>query len=154
MNHYTSVNSYSYSVACADCQAAWHVGHMTVSLPLRFADSVRYFCPRCFLEVVLPGRVEARLLQALSDEQTDAFGNPSPFRARLAQLIKPYAQGSRRYALVTIPEFEIACPEDDAPLEIWRNYPEDPSLLCPKCGSRACQAASTGEIAHGVLTFW
>jgi len=148
------LNCYSYSVACADCRAEWHVDHMMVSLPLACADHSRYVCPKCFLGVILPHRVELRLLQGLSDDQTDEFGNASPFRTRLAQEIKRYARGNRPYALVTIPEIEIKCPEDGTILEAWRDYPENPSLVCPGCGSRACHATHTGEIGVGVLTAW
>lgn len=148
------MNAYTYSVACADCRAEWHVGHMVVSLPLWSSESSRYLCPRCFLGVVLPDRVEAKLLERLSEDQSDEFGNPSPFRSRLAQAIKPFAQGSRPYALVRIPEIEIRCPEDGAILEAWRDYPETPPLACPKCGARTGRATLTGEIAHGVLTAW
>jgi hypothetical protein len=127
---------------------------MVVSLPLWSADSSRYVCPTCFLGVALPRQAEARLLQGLREDQADAFGNPSPFRTRLAREIKRYVGGDRPYALVTIPDIEIRCPEDGSALEAWRDYPENPPLVCPRCGSRAGLATSTGEIGCGVLTGW
>ena len=145
---------YTYSVVCADCDAAWHVSHMMVVVPLRSQDGSVYVCRRCFLGVLLPQRVEARLLRGLSDDQTDGFGNPSPFRTWLARETKQYAAGSRPYALVTIPEIEIRCPRDGTILQIWRNYPEDPPLVCPKCGSCSCRATHTGEIGFDVVTVW
>jgi hypothetical protein len=127
---------------------------MVVSLPLWSSGTSHYACPRCFLGVALPSRVEARLLHALSDDQTDEFGNPSPFRTWLAQQMRRHAGSSRPYALVTIPDIEIRCPEDGTVLQAWRDYPESPPLACPRCGSRECRAAATGEIGCGVLTAW
>jgi hypothetical protein len=125
-----------------------------VSLPLSFKDGARYACPKCFLAVVLPRRLEARFLQKLAENQSDEFGNPSPFRTMLARNVKRCSRGGRQYALVTIPEFRIVCPRDGAVLEPWNEYPENPSLVCPNCGSRSCAAAATGEIGSGALTTW
>jgi hypothetical protein len=131
------------------------VGHKKVTLRrLGSSDRSRYVCPRCFFEVVLPRRVEARLLRELPEDQTDQFGNPSPFRTWLARKIRPYALGHRPYALVTIPDIEIRCPHDGTTLEAWRDYPEIPSLVCPRCGSRTHVATDTGEIGFDVLTDW
>jgi len=148
------LNSYTYAVKCADCRAEWFVGHCLISLPLSFTDGARYVCRRCFLAVVLPRRVEARFLQQLAEDQTDEFGNPSPFRSQLAREVKRFGRSGRPYGLVAIPEISILCPQDGAALEPWNEYPENPPLLCPKCGSRSGAATATGEIGHGVLATW
>jgi hypothetical protein len=148
------LNCYTYSVVCPDCHAAWYVDHILLSLPLRCADTCRCVCPRCLLGIILPYRVEAMLLGGLADDQTDVFGNPSPFLTSLAREIKQHAGSSRPYALVTIPEIEITCPNDGTILKAWLNYPEDPPLVCPKCGSCSCRGTYTGWFGCLAPTDW
>jgi hypothetical protein len=137
-----------------DCGAEGHLGHMMVSLPLASEEISRYVCPMCYLGVAIPRRIESRFLQQLTAEQTDSFGNPSTFRSWLAQEIKQRPPNLRPYALVSLPSFEIPCPEDGTLLEAWSNYPDSPSLLCRRCGSRHVRAEFTGEIGCGAITTW
>ena len=157
------MRSYLYSVNCPECGAHRRVSHVTVGLFEYFcaqanllgaqSDTTRYFCPKCFLAVVLPRRIESRFLLE-AGRPTDDYGNPSPFRERLLQQLKQFAQPQRVYALVTIPELEIPCPDDREQLEVWRNYPEKPRLPCDQCGSRRTKLWDHGVIGFQVVTGW
>jgi len=145
---------YGSESICDTCGARNEYATITVSLPLPADRFTRYYCNMCSVTVEIPESVESRFLLAISDSQTDQYGNPSWYRSELAQILKTHGRADRMYALVPVPQLTIDCPVHRTPLQLWHDYPSARLMKCRECNAFSVLVDGASWISGSMITDW